>query len=68
MSRGRGGSDPSGSDPPVEESIPLGTDLDPMHKCHKPRAAEQVSDPITKTLFTHDLARRILDAEYIGFT
>ena len=52
----------------MEESIPLGTDLDPMHKCHKPRAAEQVSDPITKTLFTHDLARRILDAEYIGFT
>lgn len=50
------------------DSIPLGTDLDPMNAYNNAWAAQQVPDAVGKILLTHDLGRRILDGENLGFT
>lgn len=50
------------------DTVPLGTDLDPVNSYNNAWAAKRVSDAFGKVLLTHDLARRVLDAENLGFT
>lgn len=51
----------------AEDTIPCGTDLDPANY-NNLWAASKTKDENAKTMFTHDLGWRILDAENIGFT
>lgn len=50
------------------DDVPLGTDLDPVNAYNNAWAANQVPDTLGKILLTHDLARRVLDGENLGFT
>jgi len=51
-----------------EDTIQLGTDLDPVNAYNNLWAASKIKDEIGQILLTHDLAWRILDAENLGFT
>eukprot|EP00931_Biecheleriopsis_adriatica_P105424 TRINITY_DN79991_c0_g1_i1.p1 TRINITY_DN79991_c0_g1~~TRINITY_DN79991_c0_g1_i1.p1 ORF type:complete len:541 (+),score=119.84 TRINITY_DN79991_c0_g1_i1:125-1747(+) len=48
------------------DTIPVGTDLGPDY--NNAWAADKIQNPMGKILLTHDLGRRVLDAENIGFT
>jgi len=50
-----------------KDTIPLGTDLDP-NAYNNTWAAEKIADEHGKVLFTHNISKRILDAENLGYT
>mmetsp|Transcript_91851 Transcript_91851/g.163489 ORF Transcript_91851/g.163489 Transcript_91851/m.163489 type:complete len:555 (-) Transcript_91851:275-1939(-) len=52
----------------TEDTIPMGTDLDPLNSYNNAWAASKIEDENGKILLTHDLSWRILDAENLGFT
>jgi hypothetical protein len=50
------------------DTVPLGTDLDPINGYSNLWAAGQVADPHAKALLQSALSLRVLDAENLGFT
>jgi len=50
------------------DTIPLGTDLDPLNGYRNLWAANQVDDLNMKSLVQCDLGRRVMDAENVGFS
>ena len=46
----------------------MGKELDALNSYNNAKAAERVADPHGNTLFTHDWARRVLDAKHLDFT
>lgn len=51
-----------------DDTIPLGTDLDPQNQYNNLWAASQVKDPNGKLLVQYNLGCRVIDAENIGYS